>query len=327
MRDATPFRLASESIRNCPEITTCCPASRPLRISVCPLDSMPISTSTGANLPSPWATITTLRLPVVITASLGTWRISMRDIGLNVTLANMPGTRAPAGLASSTRTFSVRVAGLTSGRMAVTLPLKVVPASAGARASTALPGRTCAARLSGTSALTQTVERPLMRNSGVPAATVMPSRAPSSATTPPIGAVSVNRGCTLPLAATDWICASVMPTRRMRWRAPSMSAPAPVMRATDRYSSCAATQSGTYSSASGWPCLTGSNGARTNSRSMNPPLRAWMTATSRSLYATVPTASTVVASALRVTAAVRTPRFCCMRALMATLPSSAPASA
>ncbi len=60
---------------------------------------------------------------------------------------------------------------------------------------------------------------------------------------------------------------------------------------------------------------------------MKPPLRAWTTATSRSLYATVPTASTVAAKTLRVTSAVRTPRFCCMRALMATFPSSAPASA
>ena len=38
-----------------------------------------------------------------------------------------------------------------------------------------------------------------MRNSGVPIATVMPSRTASSVTTPPIGATTVIRGCTLPL--------------------------------------------------------------------------------------------------------------------------------
>ena len=63
----------------------------------------------------------------------------------------------------------VRVAGFTSGRIALTLPLNTVPGSAAARASTGLPGRTSAASLSGSSALTQMVESPLMRKSGAPA--------------------------------------------------------------------------------------------------------------------------------------------------------------
>ena len=69
------------------------------------------------------------------------------------------------------------------------------------------------------SALTQTVLKPLMRNSSAPAMTVMPSRAPSSVTTPSIGAVTVKRAWIRPVDSTSPIWSSVMPARRMRWRA------------------------------------------------------------------------------------------------------------
>jgi len=110
------------------------------------------------------------------------------------------------------RAFNVRVARLTSGRIACTLPLNVVPGTAGLFACTLAPGRSSADWLSGTSALAQTVPRPLMRNSVAPDATVMPSRTINSVTTPPIGAEIVIRGCVRPLLSTRPICASLMPT-------------------------------------------------------------------------------------------------------------------
>ena len=127
---------------------------------------------------------------------------------------------------------------------ACTLPSKVAPGTAGLFACTLAAGRTSAACLSGTSALAHTVDRPLMRNSVAPAIIVMPSRASNSVTTPPIGAVSLRRGCVRPLLSTSLICASLMPTWRMRWRAPSTSGArsVPCMRRTDRNSSCAAIQ-------------------------------------------------------------------------------------
>ena len=237
------------------------------------------------NRPSPCATITIVRVPVWITASLGTNSASRAAAPLRRTVANMPGTSCPAGLASSMRALRVRVAPPTSGKIAATCPFNTVPGKAGVRASTGLPRRTCDARFSGTSALTQTLVIPLMRNSGAPAMTVMPSRAPSSVITPACGAAIVKRTLVLPLAETAVICSSLMPTRRMRWRAASSkpSVPAPAMRLIDRYSSWAAIHSGTYSSASACPLRTGSRAARTYSRSTKPLLRAWTTATSRSL--------------------------------------------
>jgi hypothetical protein len=125
--------------------------------------------SVGANLPSSDTVITTVRSPVWITASAGTISASRPCSGAMWIVANIPGTSLPPGLASSMRAFKVRVAALTSGSNASTLPSNAVPGNAGLVARTAIPGRTCAAALSGTSALTQTVRRPLMRNSGAPA--------------------------------------------------------------------------------------------------------------------------------------------------------------
>lgn len=44
---------------------------------------------------------------------------------MNCIYTNMPGTKAPLALASSSRAFSVRVVGLTSGRMAPILALEL----------------------------------------------------------------------------------------------------------------------------------------------------------------------------------------------------------
>ena len=44
---STPCRLASESIRNCPDATTCCPATRPLRTTMRSPTSSPSSTGSG----------------------------------------------------------------------------------------------------------------------------------------------------------------------------------------------------------------------------------------------------------------------------------------
>ena len=161
-----------------------------------------------------------------------------------------------------------------------------MPGSADARASTALPGRTGPPRSPGTSALTHTVRSPLMRNSGAPDITVMPSRAPSSATTPSIGAMHDQARLHLAgrLDRADLLLRHAGEPHALA-RAVDQRLPCrvPVMRRADRYSSCAATQSGTYSSASGWPLRTGSSGARTKSFSTKPLLRACTTATSRSL--------------------------------------------
>ena len=177
----------------------------------------------------------------------------------------MPGTSTPLALTISSRAFSVRVAAFTSGNTACTLPLKVISGTAVARACTLAPGRNRADWLSGTSAVAHTVPRPLMRNSVTPGITVIPSRTASSVTTPPMGATNVVRGWVWPLESTSAIWAALMPTWRMRWRDPSTKAArsVPCIRLTDKNSSCAATQSGTYISASGCPLLTWSSVART----------------------------------------------------------------
>ena len=242
-----PARLASESIRNWPDSTTRCPARKPCRISVWPPASIPVTTSAGRKRPSASASITSVRLPVATIASVGTRSVLSSRSSAKLIRTNMPGTRRPRGLASSIRALSVRVAGFTSGSSACTRPSKVSPGSAGLVAVTGAPGASCAAWLSGTSALAHTVARPLMCASVMPGITVIPSRAISSVTAPPMGARIVSRACTRPLDSTSRICASSMPAWRMRARAASTSAArsVPCMRRTDRKSSCAATQSGT----------------------------------------------------------------------------------
>ena len=197
-----PLRLASESIRNWPDSTTRCPACKPCLISVCPPASMPVTTSAGRKRPSSSASITSVRLPVAMIASVGTSRVLLSGLSEKRICTNIPGTRRAPGLASSMRALKVRVAGFTSGSSACRRPSKSAPGSAGLDATTRSPGASCAAWLSGTSAWAHTVPRPLMRASVMPGITVMPSRAIRSVTTPAIGARIVSRACTWAVDST-----------------------------------------------------------------------------------------------------------------------------
>ena len=321
-RASTPLRLASESIRNCDDTTTRCPACRPLLISVWPALSMPACTSTGLNPPLASASITTVRRPVWITASVGISRALSARVSVNCIETNIPGTSWPRALASSTRAFNVRVAGLTSGTRASTRPSNQTPGAAAVCARTFVPGRSSAAWLSGTSALAHTVAKPLILNNVAPGITVMPSRTASSVTRPDVGERIAMRGSACPLASTRRIWSSLMPACRIRARAPSTSTArsGPCIRRTPRNSSCAATQSGTYSSASTWPLVTRSSVARTRKRSTYPVARACTMAWSRSLKAMLPTAASCGDRVPSVTTAVRRPRFCWMRELTVILP-------
>jgi hypothetical protein len=71
--------------------------------------------------------MTTSREPERITASLGTRTASFPGFALNTTVANIPGFRRASGFLSSMRARTVRVAAVTSGRMAPTRPSKVIP--------------------------------------------------------------------------------------------------------------------------------------------------------------------------------------------------------
>ena len=94
-----------------------------------------------------------------------------------------------------------------------------------------------------------------------------------------------------------------------------------------RYSSCAATHSGTNRSAIGCPARTPSNVARTCSRSTKPCTRDCTPVSVRSSTAIAPTAVTPVASEPSRASTVRTPKFCARRGLTFTVPSSTPSSA
>ena len=164
-----------------------------------------------------------------------------------------------------------------------------------------------------------------MRNSIAPGITIMPSRAVSSPTTPPMGAKSVIRGRVLPSVSMAATVVSDMPSRISRWRAAWRNASLLCgLFFSARYSSCAATHSGASISASGWPLATVSSGARTNNFSMKPLTRACTTATARSSNATAPTTCTFLSSEPCVTSAVRMPRFCTTRELIFTEPPSLP---
>ena len=275
MRERPALRLASESIRNWPDSTTLSPALRPLRISVDPPISIPTSTSCWRNFPSPSASTTRLRSPVRITASLGTSTACVARPLDSMSVANMPGFSFAPGLATSMRARRVRVTAFTSGRIAPTRPVNTSPGYAGTRASTRLPGTSQAACASGTSALTQTLERSTMRNSGAPAMTVMPSRTLSSAITPEMGERNVKRASTLPSRSTWAMSSAPMPSSARRWRAASASgfASGEDCLRNSRYSSCAPAHSGKKISTSGPPLATGSSGDRAWSFSTKPALR------------------------------------------------------
>lgn len=137
--------------------------------------------------------MTTSRVPVRMTASEGTSTEAVDFAPANATVAYMPGLSAPPGFVSTIRARTVRVAALTSGSNACTVPRNTRSGAVAARTSTGTPATTSPACASGTSAITQTLARPAMRTRLVPGITAMPSRAPISQTMPDTGEVTVTR--------------------------------------------------------------------------------------------------------------------------------------
>lgn len=205
--------------------------------------------------------MTKARRPVRMMASLGSHSTFCDVDRFRRTCAVMPGRKRPSALGSSTRTRSVRLSGLVSGRMASTVPASTSPGKAGSCASTAWPWAMAPASASGTARLSQTLPRPLTRARVAPSATVMPVRTSNSCTTPPMGLLRVRTACGLPLRSTWRISADGMPSRRRRWRA-AASRPASPLRFRARNSSWAAAQSGINRSTSGAPAWSTSPGAR-----------------------------------------------------------------
>ncbi|MNZ87407.1 hypothetical protein D3C78_1062630 [compost metagenome] len=196
-----------------------------------------------------------------MTASLGTHNRLCSVDRFKRTCAVNPGLRRPSGLGSSTRTRTVRLSGFVSGRMALIVPLSTSPGRAGRRASTGWPTVIAPASTSGTATASQTLLRPLTRARVSPTATVMPARAFSSCSTPPMGLVRVRIGWALPLRSTWAINPAGIPVRRKRWRAAASSSLSP-LRLIARNSSWAAAHSGINRSASAALALSTSPGAR-----------------------------------------------------------------
>ncbi len=220
------------------------------------------------------------------------------------------------------RAFSVRVTRSTSGRIADSLPGIMLTGPA-ACTSAAAPTRSCEAIASGTSAITQTELRSAMRNSVTPGETMAPSRTPSSATTPEVGANSVKRVCAEPDCSERATTSSGIDSSRRRARDASTRACPGWACRMPRYSSSAAAHSGAYSVASACPLRTGASTARTCSFSTYPVTRVCTTSVARSFCVTTPTASMLEdRSALRTTV-VRIPRLCATAGLMAA-PAPAP---
>src|SRR5882757_5387052 len=126
-RASTPRKLASESIKNWPEATTSWPSLSPERITVLPPASRPICTSVGSNRLASAATITRLRVPVRMIASVGTHSRGVSSPACSCSWANIPGRSRRFGFGSSTRTRVVRVSTLVCGRIAMTRPFTVSP--------------------------------------------------------------------------------------------------------------------------------------------------------------------------------------------------------
>ena len=160
-----------------------------------------------------------------------------------------------------------------------------------------------------------------MRASVMPGATAMPWRTISSLMTPPTGVATVCSASGWPEASTRSTSAAGMPSSSSRCFAACASAASPVA-LTARYSCCAPSHSGLKSSASGAPAATTSPGARPNTRSTKPAVRACTMAMSRSFSCTVPTASTAAPSLRFSTTARRSPSACCACVEMASVPDA-----
>ncbi|MNN19985.1 hypothetical protein D3C81_1332440 [compost metagenome] len=247
MRSAVPRRLASESIRNCPEVTTFWPAWSPSSTSTMPAASRPVLISVAMKPAVPASTMTMLRRPVRMTDSSGIISTSFCSPPSKRAVTNMPGNSCLPWLGRTMRTLMVRVAGLMSGRTVSIFPASgsVVPVG---NTLTAWPAAIARAWPSGTSAITQIRLRSARRNSVVPGETVMPSRTATSVTTPSSGLTMPAWGWSLPVDSTALTCPGVMPACSMRALAALRRSgrPSAAMRDTARYSSCAATQSGEY---------------------------------------------------------------------------------
>ena len=103
------FRLLSASIRKFARVTTWSPSLSPDSASTKPSPRTPSFTSRGSKRPSPSATSTTCRLPLLITAESGTASTSRFAPASICTVPYIPGFSCPCGLASSKRTRAVRV--------------------------------------------------------------------------------------------------------------------------------------------------------------------------------------------------------------------------
>ena len=147
------FRLASESIRNCPDATTVSPSFSPPSTSVSLPTSLPTVTVTGWSRPSRCFTMTIERLPVAITASDGTSRRDTLCRAATRTRISMPGVSFSAALSISTRACSVRLLALMPGSTSRMRPVKCCAGSPANVASTAIPGCTVSASASGTSTM------------------------------------------------------------------------------------------------------------------------------------------------------------------------------
>ena len=191
-RANTPCRLASESTRNCPEATTCWPATSPggarrglvdlladldFHRAVAPAgcrDTTPVCRSRSRLRPAPRAS-----------------RVGPRRL----TWANMPALARPPGSAVRCARAAC-VSRVASGSTAPRAPSTPRRARREAGLDRLAGRRTRPALRAGRSS--HTVPRPLMRASVMPGASVMPWRTISSVMTPPVGALMVYSGTAWP---------------------------------------------------------------------------------------------------------------------------------
>ena len=257
-------------------------------------------------------TITRLSRPVEISASLGMRAAGAAAWGDSCTFANMPGASLPSALSSTMRAGRVRLAASICGSSDSMWPVKRSPGSASTRAVTGAPAVRRAASPCGMAASSQSVSRLATRNSGVPAATVSPSRTSTSLTTPSCGARSAS--------APDPAPAPGRPRARRRWREASCSARAAGDWAASsaRASAAALLHCGASISARRWPRRTAVNGARTSTCDTSPSTRAATTASRRRSQVSVPGALISPSSVPSFTSALRMPRFCCIDGSMRT---------
>jgi hypothetical protein len=107
--------LLSASIRKLAATTTCSPSFTPSMTSTYVSLRAPSLTSRGSKRPSPFWISTIWRVPLSMTADTGTLTTGPFADTDSSTCANMAGLSSRPGLASSTRTGTVRVSALSVG--------------------------------------------------------------------------------------------------------------------------------------------------------------------------------------------------------------------